>query len=94
MRLASSIEIMLLVLCAFGGGVLVAYLGWLESGEPFDDRKFFASVGRAIVAGVVTAFLFQGVEAVDLWTYLTAFLLGAGVDVLGHRATRVYQGPK
>jgi hypothetical protein len=68
------------------GGLCTALLGWLESGEPFDPRKFGGSVLRAIIAAIVFAVGFQlsdgWLTVLDLFY---AFLGGAGVDVLGNR---------
>lgn len=75
----------LLILLSVIGAITVALLGWVESGEPFDESKFIPSIGRAIIGGLVAAFIFQGVENPDIWTYLSAFLIGAGIDVTGHR---------
>jgi len=74
-----------LILLTVVGAIAVAILGWIESGEPFDKRKFAASVGRATLGGLVSAFIFQGMENPTIWTYVSAFLIGAGIDVTGHR---------
>ncbi len=44
-----------LALAAWGAGIAVALLGWLESKEKFDIRSFAASCIRSLVAGVVWA---------------------------------------
>ena len=44
-----------LALAAWGAGVAVALLGWLESKEKFEFRKFLASVIRSLSAGVIWA---------------------------------------
>jgi len=74
-----------LILLTVVGAIAVAILGWIESGEPFDNRKFAASVGRAILGGLVSALIFQGTEDPTIWTYVSALLIGAGIDVAGHR---------
>lgn len=73
-------QLALILLCVFGS-VLAAYLKWGESDAAF-DRKVVIALVRAAVAGLVSAFAFQGVVAVFPWTYLTAFLAGMGIEVL------------
>jgi len=75
----------ILIALTVAGAVFVAVLGWVESGESFDTRKFGASVGRAIFAGFTSALIFQGTESPTIFTYLSALLIGAGIDVTGHR---------
>ncbi|HUW44746.1 MAG TPA: hypothetical protein VMW50_03030 [Dehalococcoidia bacterium] len=74
-----------LILLTVLGALFVAVLGWIESGEPFDFRKFAASIGRAILGGFLAALIFRDIENPDIWIYLVALLTGAGVDVAGHR---------
>jgi hypothetical protein len=74
-------------LAAFGGGIVSALLGWLQSGENFVSRKFASSVLRALVAGGVFAISYTALAAsVDIMNIVIAFVAGAGVDVLGNRA--------
>ena len=77
---------LILVLLSVVGAIIAAVLGWVESGEPFDQRKFLASVFRAVLAGLFAALVFQDIENITLWTFVVALLYGAGFDVLGHRA--------
>ena len=70
---------------AFVGGITAAVLGWLDANEPFEVRKFSASIVRALVAGVVFAVGYSytnGLSPIDLGI---SFVAGAGVDVLGNR---------
>jgi len=70
---------------AFIGGIAAALLGWVDSAEPFQSRKFGSSVIRALIAGVVFAVGYSfanGLTPIDIGI---AFLGGAGVDVLGNR---------
>jgi len=80
-----NIQIVILSSASVLGALLVAVLGWLESGEPFDIRKFASSILRAIVAGVFSAIGFSTIENPLLWDYISAFLIGAGIDVAGNR---------
>jgi hypothetical protein len=74
-----------IALVALLGGLVAAFLGWLESGEPFDPRKFGGSGIRALVAGIIFAVGYQLSGSVTLLDLFYAFLGGAGVDVLGNR---------
>ncbi len=80
----------ILIALTVAGAIFVSLLGWAESGEPFDLRKFGASMGRAIFAGFASALIFEGTENITLFTYLSALLIGAGIDVAGHRAVRAF----
>ncbi|MGI2336137.1 MAG: hypothetical protein ACRKGH_05780 [Dehalogenimonas sp.] len=74
-----------IALAALFGGIVAALLGWLESQEPFDGRKFGGSVVRSLIAGVVLALGSSLAGPVDIAALLYAFLGGAGVDVIGNR---------
>ncbi|APV45281.1 hypothetical protein Dform_01967 [Dehalogenimonas formicexedens] len=78
-------ERLYIALAALFGGIVAAGLGWLESGEAFDLRKFGGSIVRSAIAGVVIS-LGSGVAGpVDVAVLFYAFLGGAGVDVIGNR---------
>jgi hypothetical protein len=72
---------------AFAGGIVAALLGWLESKEPFDARKFSASVARALVAAVAFAVGYHYANSITPVDIGIAFCGGAGFDVLGHRVS-------
>jgi len=75
-----------IAVAAFLGGIAAGLLGWLDSKEPFNSRKFGASAIRALIAGIGFAAAYQYTS--DLLTPIDlaiAFLGGAGVDVVGHR---------
>jgi drug/metabolite transporter (DMT)-like permease len=74
-----------IALAGLSGGLVAALLGWLESGEPFNPRKFGGSVIRALVAGVIFAVGYHIADSLSILDLLYAFLGGAGVDVLGNR---------
>lgn len=71
---------------AFAGGCLSALLGWLDSREPFNPRKFARSIGAALISGIGFALAYQSGETVTLRDILIAILGGSGVDVLSNRA--------
>jgi len=72
-------------LAALLGGLVAALLGWLESNEPFNARKFGGSAVRALIAAVIFAVGYQLANSVTMLDLFYAFLGGAGVDVLGNR---------
>jgi len=72
-------------LAALLGGLVAALLGWLESNEPFNARKFGGSAVRALIAAVIFAVGYQLANSVPMLDLFYAFLGGAGVDVLGNR---------
>jgi len=71
---------------AFIGGIIAALAGWLESEEEFNVKKFMRSVVRSLVAGVGIAVAYNYINDLSLIDLGMAWLAGAGVDVLGHRA--------
>ena len=74
-----------IALAALLGGLVAAFLGWLESGEPFDLRKFGASGIRSLIAAAIFAAGYQLSGSIGIIDLLYAFLGGAGVDVIGNR---------
>lgn len=83
----TDIELFLLLLVTILGAILSAVLGWTESGNPFDARKFIPSLIRAAIAAVV---VFVGTSYVDIGTvtfliYILVFLAGMGLDAGGNR---------
>lgn len=82
----TDIQILSVAILSIAGALFTAALGWLESSEPFNARKFTSSLLRAFVAGMVFAVTsYVSLEKVDIWTYFVAFLGGAGIDVVGNR---------
>lgn len=87
------LQILLIFVTAIGGAVFAATLGWLESGEPFNPRKFVPSIMRAVVSGIIFVLGF-GLADLIITTpgqlaiiCFSVFVGGAGIDVLGHRVT-------
>ncbi len=78
-------ERLIIALVALLGGLAAALVGWLDSKEPFDARKFGGSAVRSLVAGIVFAVGYHLSGAVSTLDLFYAFLGGAGVDVLGNR---------
>ena len=68
-------------ICAAGGAHALAILGFLSSKEPFDMRKFAASILTAIIAGVGVAVTVNYTATdISVISCLLAFLTGAGAD--------------
>ena len=76
-----------IALAALLGGMVAALLGWLESSEPFNYRKFCGSAIRSLVAGAIFAAGYALSGTIGILDLLYAFLGGAGVDVIGNRFT-------
>ena len=75
-----------IALAALLGGIAAALLGWLESGEAFNPRKFGGSLIRSLIAAAIFAAGYQVSSApIGIIDLLYAFLGGAGVDVIGNR---------
>jgi hypothetical protein len=80
-------ERLIIALVALLGGMVAALVGWLDSKEPFDERKFGGSAVRSLIAGIIFAVGYQLSDGVNTLDLFYAFLGGAGVDVLGNRIT-------
>ncbi len=78
-------ERLYIALAALLGGLAAAFVGWLESNEAFDIRKFGGSAIRAAIAAAVFAAGYELSSPVAILDLFFAFLGGAGVDVLGNR---------
>ena len=72
-------------LAALLGGLAAALIGWLDSNEPFNPRKFGGSAIRSLIAGIIFAVGYHLSGTVVMLDLFYAFLGGAGVDVLGNR---------
>lgn len=87
------IQVLYTALAAFLGAVVVALLGWADSQEPFQPKKFLASVLRGLVAAVTFA-IGVNLTTTPSWPfYFVAFLGGAGLDVLGKKAQDLLAKP-
>jgi hypothetical protein len=75
-----------LALAALGGGILMALLGWADSqGEPFDWRKFLASVIRSLIPAIGFAAGYELGGTITIVDIFVAFLAGAGFDTAVNR---------
>ncbi len=82
----TDIELLLLLIATIFGAVLSAVLGWTESGNAFDAKKFLPSIIRAsIAAAVVSVGINYADIPITLMIYIGAFLTGLGIDAGGNR---------
>jgi len=65
---------------ALVGGMVAAVLGWLDSGEVFEARKFSASIVRALIAGLGIAVAYSYANSITVLDIVICFLAGAGFD--------------
>lgn len=73
-------------LAAWGAGILVALLGFLESKETFNLRKFCASVVRSLIAGIVWGAAYNmGDKPLSWEIVLSAVASGPFFDVVVNR---------
>ncbi len=79
------INIIVIGLAAFAGGIATAVLGWTERATPWNWRKFSSSMIRSVVGAVAIAAAMDYSGAVTPILYLFAFLSGAGVEAGGNR---------
>lgn len=81
-----------IALAAFAGGMISGYLGFLDSGEPWDTRKYVATILRSVLSGILFAVGYEIGEEVGVIDYFYAILGGAGVDVLANRISGKFLG--
>jgi hypothetical protein len=84
-------QILLIGLAAVGGGIAVDLLGWAESKEGWDWRKFAGSIIRSVVAACPIVLAFNFTEIGPL-SYVIAFFTGAGGDAALKRAMAAWPG--
>ena len=81
----NELEVVIVLTVTMLGAIFSGWLGWLESGDPFDKRKFLATVLRGVLLALVE---FVGVSSLlieiqlTVVTLVSAFLIGAGFDVV------------
>lgn len=87
--------ICLIFTAAWAGGIATATLGYLAAPEPFDTKKFLTSVIKSFIgaAGITYTIYAAGVTEL-VFTLITAFLSGAGVEAGIKRITNVINNKK
>lgn len=83
-----------LALAALVGGVLVALAGLWESHEPFNARKFGATVIRALFAGIVFAIGYQLTEPLGVKDIFLALLSATTFEVVSNRVAGALGNPQ
>jgi peptidoglycan/LPS O-acetylase OafA/YrhL len=83
----SDTTFVLIIIDAVLGALVAAYMGWLDSGEPFDAKKFSSSILHGIIAAVIFVLGYSFATSVSPWDFLVIFLGSAGVDVVINRTT-------
>lgn len=79
------INILGVAAAAFLGGMLVALIGWTESSDTWNWKKFIASVARSLIGAVAMAAAWDYSGATTPIIYLLAAISGAGIEVGGNR---------
>jgi len=82
-------NVLFIGLSAFLGGLIASVLGYLKSGEYFELRKFLISVITAFLSAVVFVTGYNYLSEVTPVALCSAFLAGAGVDVLRNRIDEI-----
>jgi len=88
------INIIMIALAAFVGGLATALLGWTEQATPWNWKKFTSSTIRSFVGAIAIATVMDYSGPVTPIFYLFAFLSGAGVEVGGNRVAGVFKKKK
>lgn len=78
-------EVIYIGISAFIGAIINALLGWTESSDAFDVRKFTSSIIRGVIGAAGIAAAFNYAEDINAISFIIAFLAGAGVDAGGNR---------
>ena len=69
-----------IALAGFCGAITLSMLGWLNSGEAFEPRKFIGSLLTAVITAITIATTVGYTEDATLIEIFMAFLMGAGAD--------------
>ena len=64
------------------GGILAAFLNWLNGHEDFAPRKFLSSLIMAVVSGWTFGLTYDKAPAVTPFVVLTCLLWGVGFDAV------------
>ena len=78
-------ELAVIAAIAFVGGIVYAFYFWLVSGEPFNGRRFGASIVSALFAGVLFGIGYTFVDKMSIRDLLMAFASGVGVTAAGSK---------
>ena len=88
------VQVVIVLTVTMFGAAFSGWLGWLESGEPFEERKFLATLLRGLLMALVEfvglSSLLPGMQLTVI-TLVSAFLIGAGFDVVLKRGQAVLE---
>jgi hypothetical protein len=90
-----NLQIIFLIIAGLIGTAIAAILGYTNSAENFDLKKFLSSFIRGslgIIVYIVGAYAL--VNLVGTWDYIEVALFAAGFEVIGQRAQGVLALPK
>lgn len=77
-----SLHAIWIALSAFSGAILLSLLGWSNSSEKFNLKKFTGSLITAVFAAAVVAATFDYSKSVNAVAIFTAVSTGAGADAV------------
>ena len=100
-QLIGNLELIGLLIATVVGAIISSFLGWQDSVDnsatpnPFKWSKFWPSIVRAIISALtIFGATYSGyVGGVTIFTYILAFLAGAGIDSAGNKISGVLQKP-
>lgn len=85
-KMIADLQIALLVVAGIVGTLVSIALGWSESTEPFDIKKFISSFIRGAIAAVIYVVGAYALSTdVTAWDYIIVAIFSAGFDVLVKR---------
>lgn len=101
-QLIGNIDLIGLLIATVVGAIISAVLGWQDNvpnqstPNKFDINKFWPSIVRAIISALaIFAATYTGfVGDVTIFTYILAFLAGAGIDSAGNKIQGIIQKPQ
>lgn len=90
----TDLQIVYLIVAGIIGTLASFGLGWSESAEPFDFKKFISTFIRGVVA-IAVWIVAQYALAVDVtvWDYIAVAIFAAGFDVLLKRGQAITAKP-
>ena len=81
----TNLDYFIVIAASFLGALGAGCAGWFASQEDFSLRKFMGTIWRAIFAAMLFSLGFDKGSDVTMISIISAFLGGAGVDVIGKR---------
>lgn len=90
--MVTEIQVVFLIVAGIIGTLLSIGLGWTESTEPFDVKKFISSLIRGSI-GIVIYILgaYALAPSVGVWDYVEIAIFAAGFDALIKRGQGAVQ---